>query len=627
MDKNQLIGILLIFMIVLGYTYVNQPSQEELERALYVQDSIERVQKLELEKRIETSSNNTNTLTEVLPDSLQMIANQGKYGAFSSATLGSAELVELENDKIRLSFSSQGGIIKEAFLKEHYQVLKDSSGAKTKVNLKLLNNLKNNFNYQLPVAGVPGGIVNSSDLIYNTKKTSNTVEFTAMTATGGSFVQTYTLKDDYTIDYNVKFVGLGSTVYPQDNKIKLNITHYLDKIELNDPFEKRYSTIYFHEVDESSSDYCSCTAAAVESPEKQITWFSHSNQFFNTSWIAKSANFSNGTFETDLLTDTGDDLKLLKSTVSIPYQGTNAENFEMQLYVGPNDYEVLKGFGAGLEEIIPFGTSIFGTINRYVIRPAFNFLTSIISSKGIAIILMIFIIKLLLYPLTYKMLHSQAKMQGLKPVLAKLTDKYKDDAQKKQVETMKIYREYGVSPLGGCMPMVIQMPIWYALFRFFPASITFRQESFLWADDLSSYDDLILLPFEIPMYGAHISLFTIFWALTTILYTYYNTKHMDMSANPAMKYVQYMMPLMFLVFFNNYASGLTCYMFFSNVFNILQTVLTKKFVFDDDKIAAELDIQKAKPKKPKSGFQARLEEALKQQQEVQSKKAKQKPNK
>lgn len=224
------------------------------------------------------------------------------------------------------------------------------------------------------------------------------------------------------------------------------------------------------------------------------------------------------------------------------------------------------------------------------------------------------------------MLYSQAKMQALKPTLAKLTEKFSDDAQKKQVETMKIYREYGVSPLGGCMPMVIQMPIWYALFRFFPASITFRQESFLWANDLSSYDVIAYLPFEIPMFGAHISLFTILWAVTTVLYTYYNTKHMDMSANPAMKYVQYFMPLMFLFFFNNYASGLTCYMFFSNLFNILQTVLTKRFVFDNDKIAAELEKQKAKPKK-KGGFQARLEEAMKQQQQLKQQQAAKKKRK
>jgi len=294
------------------------------------------------------------------------------------------------------------------------------------------------------------------------------------------------------------------------------------------------------------------------------------------------------------------------------------------MYIGPNEFERLQTFDNSLEEIIPFGRSIFGSINRWVIRPAFNWLSKFIPSKAITIIVMIFILKMLLYPLMYKMLHSQAKMGVLKPELAGLKEKYKDEPQKVQMETMKKYREYGVSPFGGCMPMLLQMPIWYALFRFFPASITFRQESFLWATDLSSYDVFFRLPFDIPAFGAHVSLFTILWAATTIIYSYYNMRHMDMSANPAMKYVQYFMPVTFLFFFNTYASGLTVYMFFSNLFNILQTIITKKFVFDDDKLRAELDLQKNKPKKKKTGFQARLEEAMKQQQEVQKKRNKKK---
>ena len=235
---------------------------------------------------------------------------------------------------------------------------------------------------------------------------------------------------------------------------------------------------------------------------------------------------------------------------------------------------------------------------------------------------MIFLIKMVLYPLTYKMLKSQAKMGALKPELKGLKDRYKDDPQTQQVETMKIYREYGVSPLGGCMPMLVQMPIWYALFRFFPASIGFRQESFLWAYDLSSYDDLIRLPFEMPVLGAHLSLFTLLWVITQLIYTYYNTKHMDMSANPAMKYVQYFMPIMFLAFFNQYASGLTVYMFFSNLFNIAQTIGTKKFVFSEDKIRQQLMANKIKPKKKKSKFMQNIENAVKQQQEMQNKKKK-----
>jgi YidC/Oxa1 family membrane protein insertase len=219
------------------------------------------------------------------------------------------------------------------------------------------------------------------------------------------------------------------------------------------------------------------------------------------------------------------------------------------------------------------------------------------------------------------MLYSQAKMGALKPELAQLKEKFKDEPQKIQVETMKIYQEYGVSPLSGCMPMIVQMPIWIALYRFFPANLDFRQEGFLWSSDLSSYDAFFNLPFEIPFMGSHLSLFTILWAITTLIYTFYNSRHMDMTANPAMKYVQYFMPLMFLGFFNSYASGLTAYMFFNNLINIGQIIVTKNFIFDDEKIRQELMVQKAKPKK-KSKFQARMEEAMKQQQQIQAQKKK-----
>jgi YidC/Oxa1 family membrane protein insertase len=360
--------------------------------------------------------------------------------------------------------------------------------------------------------------------------------------------------------------------------------------------------------------------------EKRVEWVSNVNQFFNTSLMAENVKFENSIFETVALDKENEDLKLLKSEFDIPLNLSKSESIEMAMYIGPNEFKALRAYDMELEGIIPFGRSLFGTINRWVIRPAFNYLSRVIGSKGVVIIVLIFIIKMLLYPLMYKMLHSQAKMGALKPELASLKEKHKGDQQKVQMETMKVYKEYGVSPLGGCMPMILQMPIWYALFRFFPASITFRQEPFLWATDLSSFDVIAWLPFEIPAFGSHISLFTILWAISTVAYSYYNMKHMDMSANPAMKYIQYLMPITFLVFFNGYASGLTCYMFFSNLFNVAQTILTKKFIFNDERLREELMLSKSKPKK-KGGFQSKLEEAMKQQQEVQAKKNNQKKKK
>ena len=387
-------------------------------------------------------------------------------------------------------------------------------------------------------------------------------------------------------------------------------------------YEQQTSTVYYKDSAEDNADYCSCTSNDSDNLSgKNIQWLSHTNQFFNSSLISKSGGFKDAMMATELIDFTkNDNLKKLSSDFEVPLTGGK---HTMQWYIGPNEFKTLQSFNIGLEEIIPYGSSIFGSLNRWVIRPFFDFLNSFISSKGLAIIFLIFLIKMLLYPLLYKMLHSQAKMAALKPELNKIKDKHKEDLQKQQMESMKVYQEFGVSPLAGCLPMLLQMPIWIALYRYFPASITFRQESFLWAPDLSSFDAFFRLPFEIPFMGAHLSLFTILWAVSTLVYTYYSTKDVDMSANPAMKYVQYFMPLMFLGFFNSYASGLTCYMFFSNLINIIQTIVTRKFIFDEEKIRKELDLQKNKPKK-KGGFQAKLEEAMKQQQKLAEERAKSK---
>lgn len=291
-----------------------------------------------------------------------------------------------------------------------------------------------------------------------------------------------------------------------------------------------------------------------------IKWISHSNQFFNTALIADES-FSGGVFSTTMLPDSNENLKITSSIVGIPFNGSNPST-TMTMYIGPNDFDQLRHYNVNLEDVIPFGRSIFGTINRWIIRPTFNFLLLFIPSKGLVILFLTLLVKLALFPLSYKMLGSQAKMTALKPKLAHLKEKHKDDMQQQQVESMKIYREYGVNPLGGCFPVVLQMPVWFALYRFFPASIEFRQAKFLWATDLSSFDVFTYLPFNIPFYGDHVSMLTLLWALSTIAYTYYNMQNVDMAnSNPALKYMQYLMPVMFLVFFNSYASGLTLYLY------------------------------------------------------------------
>jgi YidC/Oxa1 family membrane protein insertase len=625
MERNQVIGIVLIMATFMLWTITSAPSKEEMEKSKRTQDSIAlAAQNIKNDTLQSAAFVDTMQLHAVNDnDSLKNQANQLKFGVFGAAASGQEQEIVLENEVIQVKFSSKGGIIKEVLLKKHVRTVVDSTGKETKELITMLNSPENKFYYALPVPGAINKVVNTSDLYFDQEKQANTITFRANVGNDAFFEQKYTLSPvNYTIDYSIQTQGLSNILASGTKSLPLVWEDHLKKYEKGVQFEQNYSTVYFKETDEKT-DYCKCVADdEINMKNKQLEWVAHSNQFFNTSLIAKSGHFTDGLMKTKM-TDFkhSNYVKIATTDMSVPMNDMNNGKFDMTFYIGPNEYKRLQAFDNNLEEIIPFGSSIFGTINRWVIRPFFDFLSTYIGSKGIVIILLIFLIKMALYPLMYKTLYSQAKMGALKPELAHLKEKYKDDMQKQQMETMKIYREYGVSPLGGCLPMLLQMPIWYALFRFFPASITFRQEPFLWATDLSTYDVLFNLGFEIPFFGSHVSLFTLLWAVSTIVYTYYNMQNVDLSANPAMKYVQYIMPIMFLAFFNNYASGLTCYMFFSNLINIIQTVVTKNYIFDESKIREELLKEKAKPKK-KSGFQAKLEEAMRQQQAIQEQRKK-----
>ena len=608
-------------MLVMAWSYFTKPSPEEVERNQFVQDSLKNVaaEQARMEQEKNQVIKEVSSSVAELPDSLKNQELANTFGGFSSSAVGDVTSYTLKNEVFEVVFTNQGGRIKEVVFNDYQKLTVDSQRVEHYSPLKLLEDDKNKFEFELDVAGAAGGKVNTGDLFFKGTQNGNTITFRANAGEGAYIEQKYTLSpDDYTIDYEVKLVGL-SAVGNRAEKININWVNYLDRIEHNTDYEKNLTSIYYKPMDDDP-DYCSCTGDDNESVDgKRLKWVSHSNQFFNTTLIADNA-FNSGNLEIQLRDDTDDDLKKFTSRLEVPL---NANAASMKFYIGPNEFNRLASYDIDLQDIVPYGRSIFGTINRWVIRPVFNFLSTFIGSAGIVIFVLTLLVKLVLYPLTYKMLHSQSKMGALKPRLAKLKEKNPDDAQAVQVETMKLYREFGVNPLGGCFPIALQMPIWFALYRFFPASIEFRQASFLWATDLSSYDVIAYLPFgwDIPFYGAHISLFTILWAVTTVIYTYYNTKHMDMSINPMMKYMQYFMPIMFLFFFNNFASGLSCYLFFSNLMNITQTIVTKEYLIDKKKIEKELEAYKKKPKK-KGGFQDRLADAMKQAQEAQAKKEK-----
>ncbi|HMR42446.1 MAG TPA: membrane protein insertase YidC [Saprospiraceae bacterium] len=618
MDRNNIIGIVLIFLILVVWQWMVAPTPEQIEAQKRTQDSVLLAKKYsDSLANIQNSASSENAgfsvNTPAQNDSVQLAVLSKKYGAFAPAAIGTEETSSLENEFVKVTFTNKGGKVKEVLVKNYFKIKTDSNGTEHKIPLKLLEDVKNRFEYLLPVKGTPQSQISSEDLFFQKEISGNTITFRASAGEGQFFEQRYTLSDDsYTIDYQLKINGLDNIL--SEKNIRLNWLDYLDHLEKNASYERNYSSVYY-KVLEENPDHCSCTSDDSEDLQKKVKWVSHSNQFFNTSLLAENA-FVAANLEVAMLPAENEDLKKLHSQITIPFGESADGSFKMKIYSGPNEFERLHQLGSDMEDIVPFGWSIFGTINRWVIRPLFSFLSGFIGSKGLIILVLTLIVKALLYPLNYKMIHSQTKMTVLKPEIARLKEKHKDDQQQQQLETMKIYREYGVNPLGGCLPVVLQMPIWFALYRFFPASIEFRQESFLWASDLSSYDEWIRLSFNIPFYGEHVSLFTLIWVVTTILYTWYNSKFMDLSANPMMIYMQYAMPVMFIFFFNSFASGLTAYLCFSNILNVGQMVVTKNYIIDHEKIRAGLELNKLKPKK-KGGFQERLESALKEQQKIQ----------
>jgi YidC/Oxa1 family membrane protein insertase len=616
MDRNNIIGIALIFILFLAWQYFLTPSKAQIAAQKQTQDSIARVERLrdsltivkkqEAKKKLEAAAE--------VPDTQRAQILGGQFGAFAAVAVGSAETTVLENELIKVTFSNKGGRIQDVLLKKHFKMVHGKDRKDRKIPLHLLEDNKNRFEYILPVQGLRNG-VNTADLYFAAEKDGNSVTFRADAGNGQYFAQTYTLTaNSYKLDYALDFKGMDKVFASNAKTIELKWVNYLDKIEKSTQYERQYSTLNFKPVD-ARSGRCSPTKQYSEKDAEgaPIQWIANTNQFFNSS-LMSDKGFASAKMSSKNLAEESEDLKEMVSSIQIPFRGGSNEQFAMHFYIGPNEFDRLHNMGYSMSDIVPFGQNIMGTINRWIIRPLFSFLTWLISSKGIVILMLTLLVKLILFPLTYRMIYSQSKMTALKPEIDRLKERHGDDQQKVQMETMKMYREFGVNPLGACFPMLLQLPIWFALYRFFPASIEFRQASFLWAGDLSSYDEFFQLPFKIPFgFGDHISLFALLWVLSTLLYTWYNSKNMDFSAQPAMLYMQYIMPVMFMGFFNSSASGLSAYMLFSNLLNIGQTLATKYFLIDEKKIKAGMDAYRKKPKK-KSGFGERMETMLKEQQ-------------
>ena len=596
MDKNSITGVILIVAIVFGYNYLYPPVIEapksDIEKTIVVE-----------EEEINPPSQQIEATT-VNSEEFSSSQYSDLYGSFAISAEGNSKPIIIENEKIELTISPKGGRIISAILKEYITSKGDS--------LNLISADSSRFNLSF---FSENRIINTEDLFFSAfDQTDNSVRMRLLAENGGFLEYVYSLRpNDYMVDFEVNNSNLQNLIPTNQNIMELDWSVKLPHTEKSIENERLYSTTYFKYLNDEV-DYLSETKDDEEELIGKVQWIGFKHQFFssvliNNQGFDKSTKVSATTneFSTEYVRN-------LSANITLPYNHKKDEKNAMQFYFGPNHYNTLTNYNLDLEKMIPLGWGIFRWVNKYAVIPIFNFLSSWISNYGIIILIMTFIIKMALAPFTLKAYLSQAKMKVLKPEIDKIQEKHKDkDPMKAQQEVMAFYKKTGVNPLGGCLPMLLQMPILFALFRFFPASIELRQQKFLWADDLSSYDSIMSLPFEIPFYGDHVSLFTLLMTISTLLYTRMNNQ-MSGPQMAQMKWMMYLMPVMFLGFFNNYAAGLSYYYFLANMVTFGQQFVMRKYFINEESILNKIEQNKKKPVK-KSKFQKRLEEMAKKQQE------------
>jgi YidC/Oxa1 family membrane protein insertase len=591
LDKNSVIGLVLISVILLIFSYITRPTEEEIKAKELAkqQKQTEQVEEekanedmaLPFQQSEELVSNDSLTTTK---DSLQDIALFTQFGPFANSLKGEDQHFTLENEKIIVTIANKGGRVSSVELKDFHTY--DS------LPLMLFNEDSSRFNLELTIPGITGGNsirqINTEDLYFETSETEFTISGTdeksiSFKLYGNSkneYIEyLYTLKgNSYVVDFDVNTVGLDKVLSPHSN-LFMNWSMFTPNQEKTIANQKNISTIYF-QYNNSEMDYINPMKYEEQTLDASIDWVMFKQQYFNTALIATEVPFlkTDAKIKTIELPEgqSKNYVQGMGTDLTIPYSGGSTESFAMQFYFGPNKYETLKNVGYGIENSIDFGWPIIKQVNKYIIRNVFLFFNSTGMHIGWVILLLTFVIKGLLFPITWKTYLSSAKMRVLKPEIDALKEKI-TDKMKLQQATMSLYRQTGVNPLAGCIPMLIQMPILFALFRFFPATFDLRQKSFLWAEDLSTYDSIYELPFHIPMYGDHVSLFTLLMAISMIFYTKANSQMtagaMEGPMAGQMKIMTYLMPIMMLFFFNSYAAGLSFYYLIAIVITILQQLV------------------------------------------------------
>jgi len=604
MDRNTIIGLVVIMAILIGFGVYNKPSETDLAKQEHVRDSVQRA---ELAKelaaaQVEQPSPNGSLVQGDMNDSAKKALITKEFGQFATVAEGSQEFITLENDKIKITFSSQGGRPYCVELKEYKR--HDS------LPLLLFNGDSTVFGFGLSTIGK-----NTSQLFFTpqtkeraivVKTDSASVSYRLLIDSSRYIQYTYTLgKNDYMMKMNVSFVGMQDVISEQ--YLSLTWDMLSPQQEKGRDWEDQNTALHYQYLDEDEHDYLSERGADEnEKLTGRVKWVAYKQQFFSAALISNDFFLKGSYVRSQKMETSPKYLKRFSSSLDMAY---SSNPIEMRFFFGPNKYKTLKSYDLGLEKLVPLGWGIFGWVNKFAVIPIFNFLSEYFVNFGIIILLLTIVIKMVLFPLTFKSYLSTAKMRVLKPEVDEISKKFpkKEDALKKQQATMEMYKKGGVNPLSGCIPLLIQMPILIAMFRFFPASIELRQQSFLWATDLSTYDSIMTLPFNIPMYGDHISLFTLLMAGSMILINLQTGNNMMSSpGQPNMKFMMWLMPVMMLLWFNNYSSGLSYYYLLANLITVVQTFIIQKTI-DDKKILAQIHENRKKTVK-KSSFQQRLED-------------------
>lgn len=621
MDRNSLIGLGIIAAILGVWLWLSGPSKEQIARNKFVRDSIETVKKeqeIKEAERILAESKKKDTAKVIpaaeLSDSVKAALKNDNYRDFAISAEGKETTYTIENNLVKATILNKGAQIIKVELKNYSR-----SGQKT----PLILFDKDSTNFSLKLNTYDRSRIFSTDSFYfkSVTQNPNSITLRLETSKADSYIDyTYSIKpDDYMVHAEIKFTGMQKIITQTEDQLQLQWKMVMPSQEKYIVKEKEVATIYYKQTINDPDNINPFKDEELSINEADIKWVSFKQQYFNSTIIADNSFMKAGSLvklgQREKSTDV---VKSVFTELGVPYNHGNVEKFGFKFYFGPNDYKTLKKYGDDLETIIPTGWSIFSYINKGLTIPLFDALSSM--NMGVVILIFTLIIKIILLPIAYKTYLSGARMRVLKPELDALNAKMGDkaDPMKKQQEQMALYRKAGVNPLSGCFPMLLQFPILIALFAFIPAAIQLRQQGFLWADDLSTYDSIWTfgeVPFINWAYGDHVSLFALLMFVSTIIYTYMNQNLMPQQNTqmPGMKFMMYFMPVIFLAVMNKYAAGLSWYYFLANMITFLQNYIMKK-VISDDSLRAKIEANMKKPAKV-SNFTKRLEDMARQRQQ------------